>query len=435
MRDTDPTPALPPGEAAPPPPPPPAPRPPLRRPRHDRLLSGVAAGLARHFGLDVTVVRVLLVLGVFLTQGLVLFGYLVATLLIPAGEEPVEGRPGEERSPGRRGASFWVGVVLLLVGILWLLDGPIGPPLLFAGLGSDTVWALVLIAFGVALWRGGEDRPTRQGRDHGSPPRPTPAAPHAGAAGAPEASAFTPATTTPDLERSSEMDDTLALPRPTDPPHADTVPIGESPRRRPSLLTRSTIGAALVLAGGLWSLRLADVLQVGFVQIVAAALAVVGVGLLIGSVAGRGRGLILAGALLTPFVLGAELLTPLPVIGFDGIGADARSVVERPATAAELESEYELEAGRFALDLRGLELQGTTSVEVQVGAGELEVVLPENATVEVNAQAGVGQVEFDGRSNGGVAIDRSETIVVGDGSEELELDLRVGIGEVVVRQP
>ncbi|HSZ44443.1 MAG TPA: PspC domain-containing protein [Streptosporangiaceae bacterium] len=36
-------------------------RPPLRRPVHGRMLAGVAAGLARYFGIDVTIVRIVLV--------------------------------------------------------------------------------------------------------------------------------------------------------------------------------------------------------------------------------------------------------------------------------------------------------------------------------------------------------------------------------------
>jgi phage shock protein C len=36
-------------------------KPPLRRPAQGRMLAGVAAGLARYFGIDVTIVRIVLV--------------------------------------------------------------------------------------------------------------------------------------------------------------------------------------------------------------------------------------------------------------------------------------------------------------------------------------------------------------------------------------
>ncbi|HEU5249538.1 MAG TPA: PspC domain-containing protein [Thermoanaerobaculia bacterium] len=42
---------------------------PLRRSRSDRMIAGVCAGLAHHFGLDVTLVRVLYVLASILSVG------------------------------------------------------------------------------------------------------------------------------------------------------------------------------------------------------------------------------------------------------------------------------------------------------------------------------------------------------------------------------
>jgi phage shock protein C len=54
----------------------------LRRPRADRLLFGVASGIADHFGLDRTVVRLgFVVLGLAGGMGVPL--YLAALLLIP----------------------------------------------------------------------------------------------------------------------------------------------------------------------------------------------------------------------------------------------------------------------------------------------------------------------------------------------------------------
>lgn len=54
----------------------------LRRPVEGRMLGGVAAGLARHFGIEVTLVRVLLVALSFLSGAGVAI-YLAAWLLIP----------------------------------------------------------------------------------------------------------------------------------------------------------------------------------------------------------------------------------------------------------------------------------------------------------------------------------------------------------------
>ena len=55
----------------------------LVRRTDDKLLGGVCAGLADHFGLDRTLVRVLTVLVTVLGFGSVIIAYLVAWLIIP----------------------------------------------------------------------------------------------------------------------------------------------------------------------------------------------------------------------------------------------------------------------------------------------------------------------------------------------------------------
>lgn len=54
----------------------------LYRPVHDRMLAGVASGMARYFGIDVLLVRIALVVLVFF-GGIGLALYLASWLLIP----------------------------------------------------------------------------------------------------------------------------------------------------------------------------------------------------------------------------------------------------------------------------------------------------------------------------------------------------------------
>ena len=54
----------------------------LYRPVHDRMLAGVASGMARYFGVDVLLVRIALVVLVFV-GGIGLALYLASWLLIP----------------------------------------------------------------------------------------------------------------------------------------------------------------------------------------------------------------------------------------------------------------------------------------------------------------------------------------------------------------
>lgn len=65
----------------------PAPLPPLYRPAHDRMLAGVASGMARYLGVDATIVRIVLaVLTVVGGVGVPL--YLAGWLLIPEEGAP-----------------------------------------------------------------------------------------------------------------------------------------------------------------------------------------------------------------------------------------------------------------------------------------------------------------------------------------------------------
>ena len=60
---------------------------PLRRSRTDRMIAGVCAGLAHHFGLDVTLMRVLYVLVSILSVGFPgTLVYIVLWIVIP--QEP-----------------------------------------------------------------------------------------------------------------------------------------------------------------------------------------------------------------------------------------------------------------------------------------------------------------------------------------------------------
>lgn len=59
----------------------------LYRSRTDRHLGGVCGGLAEYFKLDPTIIRLIFVLGFFLTGSATFWIYLVLWLIIP--EEPL----------------------------------------------------------------------------------------------------------------------------------------------------------------------------------------------------------------------------------------------------------------------------------------------------------------------------------------------------------
>jgi len=67
------------------PPPPYAAMPPLVRPQFGRTIAGVCAGFAQHYGWDVTLVRLALVVAVLLGFGTPVLAYAVAWIAMPEG--------------------------------------------------------------------------------------------------------------------------------------------------------------------------------------------------------------------------------------------------------------------------------------------------------------------------------------------------------------
>jgi phage shock protein C len=55
----------------------------LYRPRNDRMVGGVCAGLAKYIGMDVTLMRVIWVVGTIITGGAGLLAYLVTWIIMP----------------------------------------------------------------------------------------------------------------------------------------------------------------------------------------------------------------------------------------------------------------------------------------------------------------------------------------------------------------
>jgi phage shock protein C len=59
----------------------------IYRSRNDRMLAGVAGGLANYIDLDPTIMRVLWVAGLFTTGPVAVFAYLLCALIIPREPE------------------------------------------------------------------------------------------------------------------------------------------------------------------------------------------------------------------------------------------------------------------------------------------------------------------------------------------------------------
>jgi len=101
----------------------------LYRCRHDKILAGVAAGVAEFFDLDPSLVRILFLVSIFF-GGIGLLLYIAMAIIVPlepvSADEAAEAAvvpEGHRHAP--RGAGPWttiVGVVLILFGTLTLVD-------------------------------------------------------------------------------------------------------------------------------------------------------------------------------------------------------------------------------------------------------------------------------------------------------------------------
>ena len=117
---------------------------PLRRRREDRLLGGVAAGLAARTGVDVTVIRLIFVLAALLSVGAA--AYVLAWLFIPMADE--DGTIAGRAMTDRRGITLAAAVGSLLI-LLLVVASIVG-----ASWISNLSWPLVLSAAGLVLiWR------------------------------------------------------------------------------------------------------------------------------------------------------------------------------------------------------------------------------------------------------------------------------------------
>jgi hypothetical protein len=187
------------------------------------------------------------------------------------------------------------------------------------------------------------------------------------------------------------------------------------------------VGALLVLVGIGWLLDATGV-EVPWRAVLPSALIAVGLACVAGAFRGRQYAMMVVGAVLTVVLAVAVAADWNPDVPLGG-GVGDRT--ERPTTTDQLTG-YELAVGDLVVDLRQLRVPpGATAVKARVGIGQLTVQLPQGVSVEVVASSGLGEVQVLGDREGGFAsrIDAASEL---GGDRRLELDLRIGLGQVRV---
>lgn len=133
--------------------------------------------------------------------------------------------------------------------------------------------------------------------------------------------------------------------------------------------------------------------------------------------------------LLVAVVVAVVVAASVALAWFDvGLSDGVGSRVEAPASSAELKPAYELGIGDLRIDLSEIGPVTTeTHVDAKVGIGELEIIVPRDVSVAVDARAKAGEVYVLNQHDDG----RNAEVSTGSGGL-LVIDAKVGAGRIDV---
>ncbi|WP_341717570.1 PspC domain-containing protein [Micromonospora sp. FIMYZ51] len=211
-------------------------------------------------------------------------------------------------------------------------------------------------------------------------------------------------------------------PRPPKPP--------KKPRER-SALGAVTFSLIFVALGVVGILDLLDVFAVGASAYFAAALAVIGLGLLVGTWFGRARWLIALG-LVTAAALGVATIAE----SYDRVRGVDGAVTWAPTDHRDLAVRYEQSFASAVLDLRAVDFdKQDTEITVVINFGEAKVVVPPNVDVTAVTQISAGEARVFGQRTAGLDNPLAEIVDLGAdgaGGGKLRLNLHVNAGQMEV---
>lgn len=415
----------------------------VTRPRRhdgDKKIAGVAAAIGRRYRIDPTLVRVAFVVAAFYGGvGIVL--YLLGWLLLPADNDevsPAEAALGRGRSTTSTTLTWVLAIALIPATIAFFSNGP--SVLLSVAVAGAALFLLHRHRGALGVPGSNPVRPDVAGADPSSTVSPVSTMstmstgsagsapsvplPGDGATTAPGAPADPSAPTRPidavpgappfpagQAAGAQRPTDRLPGPDRQNPPAWD--PLGVAPfawdlpepaqpeppvrpsRRHRSAVTPVTIGLALVTAGVCAVAAMYDSYLNG-PRVVALVLAVVGTGLVVGSFVRGGRGLIPIAIPLAAITWG---LAAVPDANFASMGN--REIT--PLRLADVPQRYEHGAGNIELDLTRMRLSDTDDVRttIELGFGNMEVVVPRGADVIATCSTKLGNLECLGQNAAG----------------------------------
>lgn len=355
----------------------------LRRSRSDRKIAGVAGGLGRHLDVDPTVLRVLLVVLCFF-GGAGFLLYAAIWLLVPD--------EGSDRAVVHTSDDLQKGLLIgagVLAAIFILGQG-------WGGWWSGPGLPIGLIAVGAVVWLLLRERKRN----------------------APQPPLYPPASDT--------VPPPPARPAWAPPPYVPPTP---RPRRTGLVLFWPTLALVAIALGslGIYDNAGNTVLRAAYPAL---ALGVIGVMLVAGAFVGRPGGLTL---------LGVIAALALALGNVTGGFHEGRNATYAPLSSSTVRPAYDMQTGELVLDLTQVSDLGSLdgrSIRVDGNAGRIQVIVPRDLTVDLNADISFagGITVGDNNDGGGINPSVSETLggQAGDPTVDLKIDLRVG--EIEVRQ-
>lgn len=350
----------------------------LQRPTDNRLLGGVCAGIADQLGIDPVIVRVVIaVLAIIGPAGWILYG--AGWLFVPAADQ--EHSPAARTFGVERHEPQLMFAGLITAGVLaagWLLGAPFR-------WGSPFVWGWPWILLAAVVWIT-VIRPRARQRE------------------APETDDTTRSVQTPLAQRTSQAGS------------------GPTSRHSPALLAMTML-AVMIAMGVTWMWgQLRETVPLSTYLLIA--LAVVTVGVLVGTWIGDAGLLIVVGIMLAGAL--AVSLLPKPSVG---------DIHVTPRSAEQVASSYENGVGQLTLDLSRISdpgnLQGRT-IEIRQGVGQTRVVVPNGVAVQANGYVDVGNTDLFGSQSAGTQVRASnDTRKAPDRAVTLKIHHAIGEIEVI----
>lgn len=436
-----------------------------RRPRRGRKIAGVAAGIGNRYRIDPVLVRVgFVVAAIYGGAGILV--YLLGWLFLPEQDDeasPVEALLGKGRSSTSSG--FTVLMCIAMIPVLgWFFGGSF--------IGAFPSW-MSLVVIGGLLYLLHQSRgklgpvtptaPTQEPPVAPVPPGFPMATPMTTPMSTPTVSAEVPmappvgspvAGPPPGQPESPFAPESPVAPVPPVAPEARTMPpawdpLGAAPfawdlpepagpepeepppppaKRHKSRIGMATVGLTLVVVAAM------SFAMGGWISpqhIVGVALAIIGLGMVAGAFVRGGRGLI---ALAVPLSVAGLALTSIGPGGFNGIG----DLEATPTTLAAVHPSYERSVGDVELDLTSLPATGNVHTRVEVGLGNVTVIVPEDADVTVKCEVDRGNAECLDREQSGVPanIDKFTDLGADNAESGLKITLtaKADTGNVEVRR-